>query len=178
MEEFLPTNKTIQALELAGTAEGRVLGAFHQFQQQARRVTDLKTWVRCFILYIAVMSQKWPELIPPMTAHLHMVIRLHRQADSPGSTTTGKSAGRHVQWAQQSDPRQLLCTSGGGVMEDPFDPLPEGTLTGSGAGILPVTPAKTKQPSSQPRFGGGSARKQGGVCRLFNKAPAGCSYGD
>ena len=56
-------------------------------------------------------------------------------------------------------------------MEDPFDPLPEGTLTGSGAGILPVTPARTKQPSSQSRFGGGSARKQGGVCRLFNKAP-------
>ena len=29
-------------------------------------------------------------------------------------------------------------------MEDSFDPLPEGTLTGSGVGIPPVTPARTK----------------------------------
>ena len=79
MEEFLPTNKTIQVLELVGTTEGRVPGAFHKFRQQAHRVMDLMTWVRCFTLYIAVMSQKRPELITPMIAHLHMVIRLHRQ---------------------------------------------------------------------------------------------------
>ena len=37
-------------------------------------------WVRCFMLYIAVMSQKRPEQTVPMTAHLHMVIRLHELA--------------------------------------------------------------------------------------------------
>ena len=58
MEEFLPTNKTIQALELARITETGMQSAMHQVQQQAKRVTDLMTWVRCFTLYIAVMSQK------------------------------------------------------------------------------------------------------------------------
>ena len=125
------------------------------------------------------MSQKRPKLIPPMTAHLHMVIRLHRQGGLTWFHYNWKArretcAVGSAEWGR-CDPRQLLCTSGGGVMEDPFDPLPEGTLTGSGAGILPVTLVRTKQPSSQPRFGRGSAHKQGGVCRLFNKAPIGCS---
>ena len=77
MEEFLPTNKTIQALELARVTEMGMQSAMHQVQQQAKRVTDLMTWVRCFTLYIAVMSQKRPELTIPMTAHLHMVMRLY-----------------------------------------------------------------------------------------------------
>ena len=77
MEEFLPTNKAIQALELARITETGLQSTMHQVQQQAKRVTDLMTWVRCFTLYIAVMSQKRPELTVPMTAHLHMVIRLH-----------------------------------------------------------------------------------------------------
>ena len=63
-------------------------------------------------------------------------------------------------------------------MEDPFDPQPERTLAGSGTGTPQGTPSRTKQLSSQPRLGGGSTRKQGGVCRLFNGAPAGRSYGD
>ena len=182
MEEFLPTNKTIQALELARVTEMGMQSAMHQVQQQAKRVTDLMTWVRCFTLYIAVMSQKRPELTVPMTAHLHMVMRLHclgglawfhydwkarRETCAMGPTEWGKC-----------DPRQLLCTPGGGFMEDPFDPLPEGTPSGKEAGLSPVTPARPRQPPLQQRSGGSSARKQGGICRLFNRAPAGCSYGD
>ena len=72
MEEFLPTNKTIQAMELARVTETGMQSAMHQVQQQAKRVTNLMT----FTLYIAVMSQKRPELTIPMTAHLHMVMRL------------------------------------------------------------------------------------------------------
>ena len=182
MEEFLPTNKAIQALELAGTTEGEVRGVFHQLQQQARRVTDLITWVRCFTLYIAVMSQKRPELVAPMTAHLHMVIKLHGRGGLDWFHYDWKArretcAMGPAEWGR-CDPRQLLCSSGGGVMEDPFDPLPEGVPAGSGVGTPAVTPVKTRQPSFQPRSSAGSARKQGGVCRLFNRAPAGCSYGD
>lgn len=182
MEEFLPTNKTIQALELAGTVEGGAWSTVHQLQQQAKRVTDLMTWVRCFTLYIAVMSRKRPELIAPMTAHLHMVIRLHR---------SGGLAWFHYDWKARRetcamgptewgrcDPRQLLCTSGGGFMEDPFDPLPEGTSAGREVGVPPATSPRTKQLSSQLKSSGGGPRKQSGVCRLFNRAPAGCSYGD
>ena len=175
-------NKTIQALELARVTEMEMQSTMHQVQQQAKRVTDLMTWVRCFTLYIAVMSQKRPELTVPMTAHLHMVMRLHclgglawfhydwkarRETCAMGPTEWGKC-----------DPRQLLCTPGGGFMEDPFDPLPEGTPSGKEAGLSPVTPARPRQPPLKQRSGGSSARKQGGICRLFNRAPAGCSYGD
>ena len=62
MEESLPTNKTIQALEMARIMETGMQSSMHRVQQQAKRVTDLMTWVRCFILYIAVMSQKRLEL--------------------------------------------------------------------------------------------------------------------
>ena len=116
-----------------------------------------------------------------MIAHLHMVIRLH---------CLGGLAWFHYDWKARRetcvmgpaewgkcDPRQLLCAPGGGFMEDPFDPLPEGTSSGKEAGFSPMTPARPRQPPSQQRSGGSSARKQGGICRLFNRAPAGCSYG-
>ena len=113
MEEFLPINKTIQALELARITETGRQRAMHQVQQQAKRVTDLMTWVRCFTLYIAVMSQKRPELTVPMTAHLHMVIRLHCLGwlawfhyNWKGRRET--CAIRPAEWGK-CDPRQLLC---------------------------------------------------------------------
>lgn len=52
MEEFLPSNKTVQALKHQPTTQSLrdgVLGALQQFQQQqGRRVTDIMTWTRCF----------------------------------------------------------------------------------------------------------------------------------
>ena len=75
MEEFLPSNRTIQALESlegANSLPGSVP------QQQSRRALDISTWIRCFTLYIVVMSQKRPDLVPPMTAHLHTVMKLEQ----------------------------------------------------------------------------------------------------
>ena len=140
------------------------------------------TWVRCFTLYIAVMSQKRAELVAPMTAHLHMVIRLYRRGGPDWFHYDWKArrqtcAMGPAEWGR-CNPRQFLCSSGGGVIEGPFDPLPEWPPAGSGVRFLPATPVKARQPSSQPRWSTGSARKQGRVCRMFNRAPAGCSYGD
>ena len=182
MEEFLPINKTIQALELARITETGRQRAMHQVQQQAKRVTDLMTWVRCFTLYIAVMSQKRPELTVPMTAHLHMVIRLHCLAWLAWFHYNWKArretcAIRPTEWGK-CDPRQLLCTPGGGFMEDPFDPLLEGISSGKEAGFSPMTPARPRQPPSQQKSGGSSTQNQGGICRLFNRAPAGCLCGN
>ena len=62
MEEFLPTNRTVQALDQL-TPESLwdgVLEALQQFQQQQQgcRVADITTWTRCFFLYMAVMAKR------------------------------------------------------------------------------------------------------------------------
>ena len=80
MEEFLPTNRTVQALDQFTPESLRdgVLGALHQFQQQQEgcRVADIMTWTCCFSLYVAVMAKRRTELVPPMIAHLHAVLKL------------------------------------------------------------------------------------------------------
>lgn len=76
MEDFLPPNKTIQALETqqAQSLRNGVIGALQQLQQQqTRRVTDVPTWTRCFSLYLVVMAHKKAELVP---AYMHAVLRL------------------------------------------------------------------------------------------------------
>ena len=75
MEDFLPLNRIIQALE---SLEGASSLPGSLPQQQGRRVLDISTWVRCFTLYIAVMSQKMPDLVPSMTAYLHTVVKLEQ----------------------------------------------------------------------------------------------------
>ena len=51
----------------------------HRFQ---RRAMDLMTWVRCFTLFMAVLSQRSPDMVPDMVAHLHTVLCLQQKATS------------------------------------------------------------------------------------------------
>ena len=67
-DEFLPPNKAIQALEGSGLSESEVSGPSSQPQPQSRRTMDVMAWIRCFNLYIAVMTQRRPELTGPMAA--------------------------------------------------------------------------------------------------------------
>ena len=61
MEEFLPSNRTVQALEVSGLArDGTVLQV-----PQACRVADITSWIRCFRLYVAVMAKQKPDLVAP-----------------------------------------------------------------------------------------------------------------
>ena len=61
MEEFLPSNRTIQTLE---SLEGVNSLPGSVPQQQSRRALDISTWIRCFTLYIALISEKKPDLVP------------------------------------------------------------------------------------------------------------------
>ena len=76
MEEFLPSNKTINALENPIFIQDGIVGALQQLQQPKKRVADVLTWIRCFMLYIAVMAAKHHDLVGPMISHMHTVMRL------------------------------------------------------------------------------------------------------
>ena len=97
-----------------------------------------------------------------------------------GFIMTGKLAGRHVQWALQSG---VNVTQGNYCVPQEVDSWRTHLILylkghHQAKGLSPVTPARPRQPPLQQRSGGSSARKQGGICRLFNRAPAGCSYSD
>ena len=126
------------------------------------------------------MSQKRPDLVPPMTAHLHTVMKLEqsmggmfwfqydwrarRETCAAGASTWGR-------W----DPWQLLTYMPGSNRRlDPFDPLPQGLKADRHQ--IPTQP-KFRQPANQTKPGT-TQRRQGGVCRLYNRAPAGCPYGE
>ena len=84
MEEFLPTNRTLQALDqfTPESPQDGVLGALHQLQQQQGcRVADIMTWTRCFSHYVAAMAKKWAELVPYITT----------SASTRGASTSAQS---------------------------------------------------------------------------------------
>ena len=132
------------------------------------------TWISCFTLYTAVMSQKRTELAAPMMAHLHMVIRLHNLGGLTWFHYDWKARQETcvmgpVEWGK-CDPRQLMCTTGSGFVEDPFDPPPEGTSMGKEGNLSHTMSARPTQIPTQQQPGGNGARKQRGICRLFNRA--------
>ena len=71
MEEFLPSNRTIQAMENPVSLQEGIVGALQQLQQPNKRVLDIFTWICCFSLYISVMAAKRHELVAPMISHAH-----------------------------------------------------------------------------------------------------------
>ena len=83
------------------------------------------------------------------------------------------------------DPWQLLsCVARKGIMDDPFDtspqvPIPGGqhqcSASAKGAGN---TAKQTQGYRPQPYEQGLRKKKSNVVCRLFNRAPAGCPYGE
>ena len=76
MEEFLRSNKTINALENPISLQDGIVGALQQFQQPNKTVADILTWIHCFKLYVAVMAIKHYDLVGPMISHMHTVKRL------------------------------------------------------------------------------------------------------
>ena len=89
MEEFLPVPRSLRLAEQGkpSSLQDSLVGAFDQFQalqqhRSQRRVMDIMTWVRCFALFMAVLSQRSPEMVLDMVAHLHTVLRLQQKATS------------------------------------------------------------------------------------------------
>ena len=74
MDELLPSNRAIQALEGSRSQEAGTSSSVGLAPSQNRRTTDVMAWVRCFNLYTTVMVQRRPELIGPMAAHLHNAV--------------------------------------------------------------------------------------------------------
>ena len=181
MEEFLPSNRTIQAMEnLVSLQEGIV----QQLQQPNKRVLDIFTWIRCFSLYISVMAAKRHELVAPMISHMHMVMRL--QATHGGMSwlqydwRSRREMNAGVEAWQRRDPWQLLsCLPGTTTMEDCFAVTTEvpGPVQPvkhqSGLGVPYLTPGR-----GQLFTPAGRRQKWNRVCPLFNKARAGCHYGE
>ena len=185
MEEFLPNNKAIQAMENPVSIQEGIVGALQQLQQPNKRVMDILTWIRCFSLYIAVMAAKRHDLVAPMTSHMHTVMRL--QAMYVGMSwiqydwrSRREMNAEGVESWQKRGPWQLLsCLLGTTRMEDCFTlhtdlPGPVQLVKqqpGSG-GIYPMS---SKGQLFTPA---GRRRKVNRVCPLFNKSRAGCHYGD
>ena len=185
MDEFLPSNKTVQAMENPASLQEGIMGALQQLQQPSKRVMDILTWIRCFSLYIAVMAAKRHDLVAPMTSHMHTVMRL--QAMYGGAAwiqydwrSRREMNAEGVESWQKRDPWQLLsCLPGTTRREDCFAINTKASgpaqmakqQPGSGGIYLP--PSK-----GQPLTPGGRRRRLNRVCPLFNKARAGCHYGE
>ena len=177
--------------------------AIQQQQKAQRRVLDINTWSRCFTLYIAVMVKRHADAIPSMVAHLHTVSKLHQKApQSPAwreydiQFRMELATSEDREW-RCGDPWQYVsCLPGPSTTQDPFDLTEQATpqqlelsqsplsLTGPsqaqssglGKGKRPLdvragkAPASSQTPAKKP--------KKSGYCRWFNRAPAGCPFGE
>ena len=179
MEEFLPSNRVVQALEVSGLARE---GTVYQLPQ-SRKVTEITSWIRCFTLYVAVMSSRRPELVAPMVAHLHTVIKLEQSMGGLGWLQYDWRARKELcaagstTWGKQ-DPWQLLaCLPHASTSLDPFDVIPQ-DLMSSQPPARGGTPVRGKTAGSSELNQPGPPSRRGGTCRLFNRALAGCPFGE
>ena len=178
IDELLPSNRAIQALEGSGSQEAGTSSSVGPAPSQNRRTTDVMAWVRCFNLYTAVMAQRRPELIGPMAAHLHTVLTIHnagglawyqydwRTRRESCATGTGPA-----EWGRRDLFNLVSCCSGGRGLYDPFGPLPFPTPISSSRD---VSTHETGAPNPrQPLQATGASHKKG-----VNKVPGGCPYGE
>ena len=190
MEDLLPAPRSLRLVEqgvASSSLQESLVGALNQFQAQQqhrakRRVTDIMTCVRCFSLYMAVLSKKEAGMVPSMVAHLHTVLRLHQRASSQLAWLEYDiqfrmelEASADRAWTSGDPWQYVACLAGQRTAEDPFD------ITEAEATKLPK--GKGKRPAEHEGERGSSTLKQAAkrsrraVCRLFNTAPRGCPYG-
>ena len=191
MEEFLPAPRSLRIAEQSNPShslQDSLVGALSQFQALQKqksqcRVMDVTTWVRCFTLYMAVLSAKAPEMVPSMVAHLHTVLRLQQRAshhlawleyDIQFRMELAASADRA--WTSGDPWQYVACLPGQHAPNDPFDVAE--------VDVPPALKEKGKRPLDQegekgaPRPSRPPLKKpKKGVCRLHNTAAGGCPYG-
>ena len=188
MEEFLPMPRVLRRVEQGNPSysfQDSLVGALNQFQaiqqhKSQRRAMDITTWVRCFTMYMAVLSTRAPEMVPSMVAHLHTVLRLQQRAlhnlarleyDIQFRMEMAAFADRA--W-KCGDPWQYVaCLPSQRLPNDPFE-VAEGDT-------LPAPKGKGKRPLSQEGERGVPRpllkKQKKGVCRLHNTTSGGCPYG-
>ena len=178
MDELLPSNRAIQALEGSGSQEAGTSSSVGIAPSQNRRTTDVMAWVQCFNLYTTVTAQRRPELIGPMAAHLHTVLAIHNAGglawyQYDWRTRRESCATGPAEWGRHDPFNLVSCCSGGRSLDDPFGPLPFPIPIPSSRD---VSTRETGAPKPrQPPQATGASRKKGGLCRLFNKAPGGAA---
>ena len=189
MEELLPAPRSLRIAEQSAPSHSlqeSLVGALSEFQalqkqKSQRRVLDITTWVRCFTLYMAVLSTKAPEMVPSMVAHLHTVLRLQQKAshhlawleyDIHFRMELAASADRA--WTSGDPWQYVTCLPGRLATNDPFDVAePEALASPRDKGKRPLEGEKGIQKLSRPP----TKKPKKGVCRLHNTAPGGCPYG-
>ena len=191
MEEFLPAPRALRLAEQRNmkpslSLQESIVGALNQLQASHQKrlqqgVCEIFTWIRCFTLYIAVMTKKQPDMIRLMVAHMHTVLRLYHKApeqlawleyDIQYRMETAASEDR--MWSSGDPWRYLSCLPGPSSAMDPFDlsekeqvanplpihrptPLPIRTLS---VGDAPSGGSKGKRPMEGPIKGEPSWRPQ------------------
>ena len=81
------------------------------------------------------MAKRRAELVPPMIAHLHAVVKLQQSLGGMAWLQCDWKARREmnavgITW-ETRDPWQLLsCVAGKGIMDDPFDTSPQVPIPG------------------------------------------------
>ena len=188
MEEFLPTPRALRIAEQGNPShslQDSLVGALNQFQalqlqKSQRRVMDITTWVRCFTLYMAVLSVKAPEMVPSMVAHLHTVLRLQQRSshllawleyDIQFRMEMAASADRA--WTCGDPWQYVACLPSQHLPNDPFEV--------SEVAVTPAPKGKGKRPPDQEGEKGAPRpppkKQKKGVCRLHNTTAGGCPYG-
>lgn len=188
MDEFLPSPRSLRIAEQGNSShslQDSLVGALNEFQatqrqRSQRRVMDITTWVRCFTLYMAVLSEKAPKMVSSMVAHLHTVLRLQQKAsynlawleyDIQFRMELAASANR--EWTCGDPWQYVTCLPPHHTSNDPFEFTEVDTPPG--------TKGKGKRPPDQDGEKGGARpptkKPKKGVCRLHNTAAGGCPYG-
>ena len=188
MEEFLPAPRSLRIAEQGSSShsfQDSLVGALSQFQAQQqhksqRRVMDITSWVRCFSLYIAVLSKKAPEMVPSMVAHLHTVLHLQQKTshhlswleyDIQFRMEMAASADRA--WTCGDPWQYVACLPGQHVPSDPFQVADVGTPTPTREkGKCPLDPEGERGAPRPPL-----KKQKTGVRRLHNNTAGGCPYG-
>ena len=49
-----------------------------------KQVTDIISWTQCFLVYIAIMHQKFPDKVPKMIAYMLIIFRAQQEFEDPG----------------------------------------------------------------------------------------------
>ena len=187
IEEFLPTPHALCIVEQGNpsySVPDSLVGALNQVQaiqqqKSQRPVMDITTWVRYFMLYMAVLSSRVPEMVPSMVAHLHTVLHLQQRA-SHNLAWFEYDIKFRMEMADSAD-LAWKCGDPWQYMASAWPASPKRPLCGGRGGHHIGYKGKRKAPAES----GGRERSpnltpekvEEGICRLHNTTLWGFPYG-
>ena len=127
---------------------------------------------------MAIISRKRPELVAPMLSHLEVVSKLQQRMGGMAWCQFDWKARCQLcvmgstAWGAQN-PLNLFSYSEDQSSNDPLDIVPP-----SPAGIMQTGSHPIVSRSESTLIPTVSGKRRSGVCPLFNRAPAGCPYGE